>query len=239
MCPTFITRHGAPQSIERRSLLATIASGAVAMTVQGQSAPAPQDPDANRQVAVRQGSAPPLLVSFAASESGRWVVDRIDSVVGRGLPPAARLEVLEGIDTLGRQNLAWALRGTTSNARYTTRAEIDAMSVRQEPLNRPLAKRAALIPIRKTAAWWSLAQDERRAIFEEQSRHIAIGMEYLPGVARRLHHSRELGEPFDFLTWFEYAPEHSLDFERLVSRLRSTPEWRYVDREVDIRLTRT
>jgi hypothetical protein len=32
----------------------------------------------------------------------------------------------------------------------------------------------------KTAAWWDLAQDERRAIFEEQSRHIGIGMEYLP-----------------------------------------------------------
>jgi len=83
-----------------------------------------------------------------------------------------------------------------------------------------------------------LAQDERRAIFEEQSRHIGVGLEYLPAVARRLHHSRELGEPFDFLTWFEYAPEHSESFEELVRRLRDTEEWRYVDREVDIRLTR-
>jgi hypothetical protein len=40
-------------------------------------------------------------------------------------------------------------------------------------------------------------------------------MEYLPAVARRLHHSRELGEPFDFLTWFEYAPEHADAFEEL------------------------
>jgi len=54
---------------------------------------------------------------------------------------------------------------------------------------------AALIPIRKSEAWWSLAQDERRALFEETSRHIAIGMEYLPGIARRLHRARELGEP--------------------------------------------
>ena len=81
-----------------------------------------------------------------------------------------------------------------------------SLVARQEMLHRPQATRAALIPIRKTAAWWDLAQDERRAIFEEQSRHIGIGMEYLPAVARRLHHSRELGEPFDFLTWFEYAP---------------------------------
>jgi hypothetical protein len=41
-------------------------------------------------------------------------------------------------------------------------------------------------------------------------------MEYLPTIARRLHHSRELGEPFDFLTWFEYAPEHNQAFEELV-----------------------
>ncbi len=55
-------------------------------------------------------------------------------------------------------------------------------------------------PIRKSEAWWSLPQDERRANFEERSRHIATGLKYLPAVARRLLHSRDLGEPFDFLT---------------------------------------
>lgn len=83
-----------------------------------------------------------------------------------------------------------------------------------------------------------MAQDQRRAIFEEQSRHIGIGMEYLPAVARRLHHCRELGEPFDFLTWFEFAPEHEEAFERMVDRLRQTAEWHYVEREIDIRLSR-
>ena len=67
---------------------------------------------------------------------------------------------------------------------------------------------------------------------------VAVGLEYLPAVARRLHHSRELGEPFDFLTWFEYAPEHAGNFDDLVRRLRETDEWTYVDREVDIRLSR-
>jgi chlorite dismutase len=132
----------------------------------------------------------------------------------------------------------WVLRGVTSNTRYTNRSEVDALVAGQQGLLRPQATRAALIPIRKTEAWWALAQDERRAIFEEQSRHIGVGLEYLPAIARRLHHSRELGEPFDFLTWFEYAPEHSESFEELVRRLRDTEEWHYVDREVDIRLTR-
>jgi chlorite dismutase len=102
----------------------------------------------------------------------------------------------------------------------------------------PCATCAALIPIRKSDAWWELTQDERRAVFEARSRHIALGLEYLPAVARRLHHSRDLGEPFDFLTWFEYAPEAAADFEELVARLRATEEWTFVQREVDVRLTR-
>jgi chlorite dismutase len=83
------------------------------------------------------------------------------------------------------------------------------LAAKQQGLDRPQATLAALIPIRKSEAWWELAQDERRRVFEESSHHIEIGMKYLPAIARRLHHSRELGEPFDFLTWFEYAPEHA------------------------------
>jgi hypothetical protein len=52
-----------------------------------------------------------------------------------------------------------------------------------------------------------------------------------------LHPGRELGEAFDFLTWFEYPPEASDLFEDLVRTLRATPERRFVDREVGIRLS--
>jgi chlorite dismutase len=90
----------------------------------------------------------------------------------------------------------------------------------------------------KTLAWWNLSQDERREVLEERSHHIATGLRYLPAIARRLHHGRDLGEPFDFLTWFEYAPQDAGAFERLVALLRATEEWNYVEREVDIRLTR-
>ncbi|MCI0431143.1 MAG: chlorite dismutase family protein [Rhodospirillales bacterium] len=182
--------------------------------------------------------APPLLVIFAAGAAGTWRIDRSDPVIGDGLPAAERLSVLEGREARLPADARWILRGTTSNTRYTSRSEADALGAVQEGLFRPQATRAALIPVRKTEAWWALAQDERRAIFEERSRHIRIGLDYLPAVARRLHHSRELGEPFDFLTWFEYTPEHVGAFEELVRRLRETEEWRYVDREVDIRLSR-
>ncbi len=180
----------------------------------------------------------PLLVTFIAGATGAWRIDRIDPVVGPSLPAAEQLAVFEGASAPAPMVGAWVLRGVTSNTRYTSRAETDALGARQQGLARPGATRAALIPVRKTGAWWELAQDERRAIFEERSRHIGIGLEYLPAVARRLHHARELGEPFDFLTWFEYAPEHAASFEELVRRLRASEEWRYVDREVDIRLTR-
>ena len=162
----------------------------------------------------------------------------MEAVIGEGLPAAERLAVVERPDTQRHGEGQWVLRGVTSNTRYTNRPEVDALVSKQAGLMRSEARCAALIPIRKTAAWWDLAQDERRAIFEEQSRHIGIGLDYLPAVARRLHHSRELGEPFDFLTWFEYAPDHADAFEDMVRRLRDTPEWRFVDREIDIRLSR-
>lgn len=132
----------------------------------------------------------------------------------------------------------WTLRGFTSNERYVGREQRRALSERQPALGRPEATRAALIPIRKSAAWWQLAQDERREIFEDRSRHVDIGLDHLPAIARQLHHGRDLGEPFDFLTWFEYAPDHVDAFEALVRRLRETEEWTYVEREVDIRLVR-
>jgi len=179
----------------------------------------------------------PLDVAFAAGATGPWRVDRLEAVRGASLQAVERLMVIEGRHSAVPEAAAWVLRGMTSNERYVTRAEHDALSERQPPLGRPEATHAALIPIRKSDSWWNLSQEERRAIFEERSRHIGIGLDYLPAVARRLHHARDLGEPFDFLTWFEYAPTAADPFEQLVARLRTTEEWSYVDREIDIRLT--
>jgi len=180
----------------------------------------------------------PILVTFIAGPAGQWRVDRQSNISGDGLPVAQRLSMFESSAPPGVGEEIWRLRGTTSNLRYTNRQEVASLAAIQEGLGRPRSTRAALIPIRKNEAWWNLPQNERRAILEEQSRHIAIGLDYLPAVARRLHHCRDLGEPFDFLTWFEYAPEEAERFEDLVRALRVTAEWTYVDREIDIRLSR-
>ena len=182
---------------------------------------------------------PPLSVVFVGASTGRWSIDRLDTIAGSPLAPASRLEVIEGHHAARpAAGAVWVLRGVTSNERYVTAGEHRELAARQEPLGRARATRAALIPVKKSEAWWDLAQDERRRIFEETSHHIATGLEYLPAVARRLHHGRDLGEPFDFLTWFEFAPEHAAAFEELVLRLRETEEWTYVERDIDLRLAR-
>lgn len=178
-----------------------------------------------------------FLVGFVAGSDGPWRIESISPVIGDSLPKATHLSIREA-DTTITDDASWVLRGTTSNGRYVHQTEQQRLLDRQEGLGRDRATRAALIPILKAKAWWDFAQDERRQIFEEQSSHIAIGIEYLPAIARRLFHCRDLGGPFDFLTWFEYAPEHVTGFEMLVERLRSTRAWTFVEREVDIRLIR-
>jgi chlorite dismutase len=163
----------------------------------------------------------------------------VRAVTGAGLPAVERLLIWDAADVGAiAGNSEWVLRGVPSHERYVVRREHEELASRQPPLGRPEATRAALIPIRKSAEWWGLPQDERRAIFEERSHHIQTGMAYLPAVARRLLHCRDLLEPFDFLTWFEYAPVDEPAFDELVERLRATEEWRYVQREIDIRLER-
>ena len=164
----------------------------------------------------------------------------METVAGEPLPSATKLNIIPGPVSQEPHGTNWLLRGITSNERYVVRDEKDQLVAKQPGLDRPEAVCAALIPIRKNASWWNLSQDERRKVFEEQSNHVKIGLRYLPAVARRLHHCRDLGEnePFDFLTWFEYTPSNETAFNKLVAELRASQEWIYVDREIDIRLVR-
>ncbi len=178
------------------------------------------------------------LFDFVGGEAGKWRVLSAAAVRGAPLDPVGYVDVRPAGGDVPATGNAWCLKGQISNLRYATRAEVTALRSSQESLGRTQARRAALIPIRKTPAWWDLAQDERRAIFEDQSHHTEVGLRYLPAIARQLYHCRDLAQPFDFLTWFEFAPESADAFEELVATLRSTTEWQYVDREVDLRLER-
>jgi hypothetical protein len=174
--------------------------------------------------------------SFIGGKEGPWRVTEMVACRGADLSPVDGVDVVEGF--AAAMSATWQLRGVVSHLRYAEREEVSRLQAIQPPLGRAEARCAALIPLKKSAAWWALAQDERRAIFERDSMHTQIGLEYLPAVARKLHHCRDLGEPFDFLTWFEFAPEHGKAFDELLARLRDSLEWSYVEREVEIRLLR-
>lgn len=177
-----------------------------------------------------------MQFSFVGGQRGAWRVTEMLAFRGEGLAPVDGVDVIDSFAPAS--GASWQLRGVVSNLRYAEKDEVERLKAVQPVLGRPEARCAALIPIRKSAAWWALAQDERRAIFERDSMHTQIGLEYLPAVARKLHHCRDLGEPFDFLTWFEFSPEHGKAFDELLARLRDSLEWSYVEREAEVRLLR-
>jgi hypothetical protein len=180
------------------------------------------------------------LFAFLGGATGPWIVTDVKAVVGNSLPVTERLDIVNGLIPDPPEGTKWMLRGVTSNERYVTREEKERLLAKQTALGRAEATCSALIPIRKSTAWWGLTQDERRAIFEDRSHHTEVGLKYLPAVARRLHHCRDLSdaEPFDFVTLFDYAPSDSSAFEELVAELRASEEWKFVEREVDIRMVR-
>lgn len=180
------------------------------------------------------------LSTFVGGSMGQWRVDSMTTIAGDPLPRVERISLhvdrMEGVPAGAR----WALRGVTSNLRYTTADERSRLVAVQAPIGRPSSDRAALIPIRKSADWWEMTQDARRDVFEARSRHIEVGLGFLPAIARRLHHCRDLGEsePFDFITFFDYEARHEGAFDRMLEILRASEEWRFVDREIDVRLVR-
>lgn len=177
------------------------------------------------------------IFDFIGDDSGEWEVASTTTIRGNPIPSVSHLTKTAS-NLIPTASGIWTLKGIVSNLRYTEKEEKDKLVAIQEDLGRPNATHAAFIPIRKSAAWWNLAQDERRKIMENKSQHTHTGMKYLPAIARKLFHSRDIGEPFDFLTWFEFAPSDVEVFEELLYTLRKTEEWTYVDREIDIRLNK-
>lgn len=178
------------------------------------------------------------LFHYVGGTTGGWRVTRAVTHSGLPLKAVNCVEITNGRLDRPPGGSSWVLRGLVSNTRYITRED------RGEPEPRdsghPVAEVtcAALIPIRKSAAWWNLALKERREIQEARWRHLANGLQFVPAVVRRLQTSRNSGEPFDFVTWFEYAPQDSSIFDDLAATLRASEEWRFVEREIDIRLVR-
>ncbi|HET9957688.1 MAG TPA: hypothetical protein VFQ61_24490 [Polyangiaceae bacterium] len=176
--------------------------------------------------------------------------------------PGTEWQRLEASSPLGS---AQGLCGVTQHVLYTSAAE-------REILTRTSAKEsgpwAVLIPIRKSAAWWALAQDQRLALFHARRAdgsdqvgtghprsgtdggtesgtergHYSVGARYAHRIYRRLYHARYLTDgAWDFLTYFEFPDGERATFEALLADLRDerlNPEWAYVEAEVEFWLRR-
>src|SRR5262245_49959100 len=108
---------------------------------------------------------------FLGGKTGEWKVTQMSSYRGPVVEAVERIHVVNGDAAEAPPETVWVLHGFTSNVRYATGAEMAALRARQPALNRPEATCAALIPIKKSALWWDMPQDERRHIFEETSHH--------------------------------------------------------------------
>ena len=138
-------------------------------------------------------------------------------------------------------------RGVVRHLQYTTQAhrtELQARSAKEYPASNSTS--AVLIPIRKSAGWWGLAQDEQQAHFHKpasRETHATIGFEFADKIYRRLYHSRYFDTlpAYDFLTYFEFPKEAAGAFKELLKGLRDVernPEWKFVERETEIWMSR-
>jgi hypothetical protein len=161
-------------------------------------------------------------VAFVAGFEGLWLIEGMTAPVGEPLAPAARLSVVEGTSAEVAEG-RWVLRGVVAGQGEDARAD-------QLPLGRAEARCAALLAVRMSPAWWERAEEDRRAL--------SANIEHGPAISRRIHRARSRDEPFDVLTWFEYAPEVQSEANQVMARLRDSEEWTFVEREVDIRVIR-
>ncbi len=122
----------------------------------------------------------PRLFTFIGGNTGPWSVIQCKTVTGDPISQPGKLDIINGSIMALPAGARWLLRGVTIHGRYVERGEKVQLESTQESSGRPDATCGALIPIRKNATWWGLTQDERRAIFEDRSRHTATGLKYLP-----------------------------------------------------------
>lgn len=165
-------------------------------------------------------------------------VDAVERVRGSDEAPFVAGEALVRVESEASLLAHEAgLAGVTGHVLYTdqeARAALGRISAKES------GPMAVLIPIRKSAAWWAMAQDERTRMFRGAERavgHHAVGVEYASRIFRRLYHARWLpGSRWDFLTYFEFPLEERPAFAELLQKLRDprvNPEWEFVEAEVE------
>ena len=178
-----------------------------------------------------------MIFRFIGNHIGEYSIASQVTITGLSLPRTNYLSISTVENNIPQEiNFdSWVIDGIKSNLRYTTQKEkIELESSTGSNFSRSYI--SCMIPIKKSDAWWNLAQDERREIIEEQSKHFSIGLKYMQAIERTLYHSKDLNQAFDFVTWFNFYPENESLFNELVHALRESLEWTFVTREIDFRM---
>ena len=179
-----------------------------------------------------------VFYHYVGGSSGAWEVMQLTSRLGDPLAGATHVDVLNGRLDRTPVGTSWILSGLVRNTRYVTREEFIPTETRRPANDVPPPTCAALIPIRRSPDWWQLGREVRREMRHTQSQRAPRGLRYLSALIRRWQHRQDPSEQFDGVIWFEYEPRDSSAFDDLLADWRASEEWKYVDRECDIRLVR-
>lgn len=165
---------------------------------------------------------------YALQVSGKYRprLQDVDAELRRRLGDAADVISLEGAERAPRYT-------SQELHEYAYRPAMPRLSGR-------IARNAIILPINKSAQWWSKSPLERHAYFYPHPDgaavvgHARAAEDGIATVFRRLYHNpdgyQRDGE-FDFITYFECEDAHLATFENVHRALRDTarnPEWKYV-----------
>lgn len=173
--------------------------------------------------------------NYVGGSSGSWELTDLTTYRGPALTPVTHLDIINGRMDRPPLDAAWVFSSYVQNTRYVTREEPQSAGSRRSFNSPPPRTSAALIALRRSEEWWQLGDAARREIQRTQM----VGLGYLTAMIRRWRHRLDMSERFDCVTWFEYEPRDSGAFEDLLADWRASEEWKYVDRECDIRLVQS
>ncbi len=138
-----------------------------------------------------------------------------------------------------------AIDGADRVPRYTS-AEMYAYAFKAAQPRRTgrIARRAFIVPVRKSAAWWAKPSLERQTYFYPHvdstsgvlvKGHARAGESAIPMLYRKLYHNPDgyqRANAFDFVVYFECEDDHVEAFEHVWRALRDpsqNPEWDFVE----------
>lgn len=177
--------------------------------------------------------------TYVGGTFGAWEVTQLLSRRGDPLPQVTHVDIINGRLNRTPAGTAWILSGVVRNTRQVTREEFVPPGTSRTVCNFPAPTCAALIPIRRSLEWWQLDREARREMLNPPIKPPLRGLRHLSALIRDWQHRRDLSEQFDCLAWFEYEPRDSAAFDDLLADWRASEEWKFVDRECDIRLVRS